>query len=37
MSISSKQIFVMEALVSRQYKNNIPKLNVNQQCNLRVQ
>lgn len=30
MSISSKHIFVMEALVSRESTNNIPKLNVNQ-------
>lgn len=37
MSIRSKQvIFVMEALVSRQYTENIPKSNVSQQCNLPV-
>lgn len=37
MSIRSKQvIFVMEALVSRQYTENIPKINVSQQCNLPV-
>lgn len=35
MSIRSKHvIFVMEAFVSRQYTENIPKSNLSQQCNL---